>query len=916
MRAYAVVLGIVLAVLGAGLAEAELQNVQVGGPITITSPYYTPSIPYLLPGWMDPNVKDALAGWRRKQAKLQNVQVGNGIGIKSVPFRNWKFSASRVRFRAPEWTIVVAEDAIPSERYAAEELQAILKEATGVEIPIKATPPKADHNIFVGPGKDMAASSAGFSVDGLRDEGLQIRIAPENIAIAGGRPRGTLYGVYEFLERHFGVRFLTHDHTHVPACGNTKVLGEEGYSFKPTFSFRWSYYGENTRHKSFAARMRSNAITDKERLGGTTPQSLINHTFYRYINVDTHGKDHPEYFAEIDGERKLDIGGGGPEPCVSNPEVIRIITEGILADLRANPARKNISCSQNDNDAYGRCERCEAINEREGTPMGANLLLVNTVADAVAQEFPDVKVGTLSYWYTRKPPKHMKPRDNVQVQLCSIECCTTRALNDPASASNREFCEDMEGWSAICDDIWVWHYNTNFAAYLLPFPNLRAIGPNMRFFAENNVKGVFMQANGNGHAGELSDLRNYVMSRCLWDPSRDSWKEAMDFCRLHYGESSQPIMEYLDYIHDVALAHGAEPGCFGTAEEFGITAEVARETFGFFEAALSLSQDPVIRARVEKASLCAYSAMIETATEFRYADGTVRLAVPDGYTGLIERFATLCGRYEMTRATEHMAIGPYLEKARKYRDGIPAARLENDTWRMTLLPADKGKMMELLHKPTGRNLLRAWPRAGLRECGGTSEEAGERGLDLSPGTYEVQAEGDALVMKKSLPDGSTVARTASLVENRVRFETTLTHGGAEPKVYQVKVRPEWDMVATDKDAGHIAGYIRDGETWKDFSRDWKLDHGPDDGLLASASGGGFAFYNSDAGFGVAQTYDPAQFEKPRMWCNYGRHQLNLELFTRRVELKQGESTQYAYECELRDKPLLSFGKKKVSKENQ
>src|SRR5690606_31810616 len=103
-----------------------------------------------------------------------------------------------------------------------------------------------------------------------------------------------------------------------------------------------------------------------------------------------------------------------------------------------------------------------------------------------------------------------------------------------------------------------------FRSYQLPFPNLRAIGPSVDYFSKNNGKGVFMQAAGNGHSSELSDLRNYVMSRCLWKPGRDSWDEAEEFCRLHYGEAAQPILDYLTYYHDLVRDSGTHPGCFPT----------------------------------------------------------------------------------------------------------------------------------------------------------------------------------------------------------------------------------------------------------------------------------------------------------------------------------------------------------------
>jgi hypothetical protein len=179
--------------------------------------------------------------------------------------------------------------------------------------------------------------------------------------------------------------------------------------YHPPPAFRWSYYGETNRNPAFASRIRVNTVAGDEKLGGKTGLNLINHTFYRYLSSQEYGKEHPEYFALVEGERKLKMGGGGPELCLTNPDVLQIVTDSVLDALRKKPGMENVSVSQNDNNKYCRCSRCAAIDEREGTPMGALLTFVNAVADKVVKEYPEVMVGTLSYWYSRKPPRTIKP---------------------------------------------------------------------------------------------------------------------------------------------------------------------------------------------------------------------------------------------------------------------------------------------------------------------------------------------------------------------------------------------------------------------------------------------------------------------------------------------------------------------------
>ena len=147
--------------------------------------------------------------------------------------------------------------------------------------------------------------------------------------------------------------------------------------------------------------------------------------------------------------------------------------------------------------------------------MGSLLTFVNAVADRVAEAAPRVKVGTLAYTYSRTPPGTITPRPNVQIQLCSLEASVTKPIADPTSQRNTAFREDLQAWGRVCNDICVWYYNVNFYDYHLPNPNLRVIGPNLRFFVANNVRGVYMQAAYTSLGTEFSDLRNYVTNRLL-----------------------------------------------------------------------------------------------------------------------------------------------------------------------------------------------------------------------------------------------------------------------------------------------------------------------------------------------------------------------------------------------------------------
>jgi hypothetical protein len=568
------------------------------------------------------------------------------------------------------WDIITAEDAQPSEVYAAEEFQSFFAQSSGIRLPIVQQADATNggqRHIFIGSSLSMRASNVGFSTDDFGQEDFRIVVRDDNIAIAGSKQspaRGTLYGVYTFLEDYIGVRFLTADHTYVPAIGTWRVVGPLDRFYHPPLRFRWSYYGETNRNPAFAARIRVNTVSDDPKLGGKTGLNLISHSLFYYVPAQKYGKEHPEYFALVDGERKLEMGGGGPELCLTNPDVLRIVTDTILDALMKHPEMENISVSQNDNNKYCRCPQCAAIDEREGTPMGSLLTFVNAVADKVANKYPDVMVGTLSYWYSRKPPKTIKPRPNVQIQLCSIECCLLHPINDPNCEKNVQFCRDLADWGKMCKNISIWNYNTNFSNYLLPCPNLWVIEPNIRYFVANHAIGIFMQAAGNALGAELSDLRNYVIANLLWDPTRSGQKLIDEFLDLHYGRAAGPIRRFINLTHEHALASGLHPNCFGRAKDYAIDESIAQAGLDDFAKALELAENDAVRARVEKASICAYRAALEPIWYIK-DKSDVDPALAERMQPLVKRFVELCEKYGVTNASENSKIETETERLKR-----------------------------------------------------------------------------------------------------------------------------------------------------------------------------------------------------------------------------------------------------------
>src|SRR5438094_463681 len=120
--------------------------------------------------------------------------------------------------------IVVAADAIPSERYAAEELQRCLERLSGVKLPIVTdAEAMSSHEILLGDNAHLRKLRTKVDFAKLATEGFTLRTFRDHLIIAGGKPRGTLYGVYGLLEEKLGVRWFTPELEVVPKMGGVKL---------------------------------------------------------------------------------------------------------------------------------------------------------------------------------------------------------------------------------------------------------------------------------------------------------------------------------------------------------------------------------------------------------------------------------------------------------------------------------------------------------------------------------------------------------------------------------------------------------------------------------------------------------------------------------------------------------------------
>lgn len=445
--------------------------------------------------------------------------------------------------------IVIDPAATAPEQTVARELAATLRQITGAEFVVQTNTKAPTRAILVGPGEAARKAFVEVPFDGLGDEELVIQTRGNRLLLAGGRPRGTLYAVSRFLQDQCGVRWWTPWASRIPKQATLRI-GELNVRAKPAFEYRESFwYPAFDADWSWHNGCNGNSSRLTPEKGGLISYKGFVHTFYPLVPPEKHFAGHPEWFSLIKGKRTTDRA----QLCLTNPKLRDFMVERVKAWLRESPDAGIISVSQND--WYGACEcaDCKALDDAEGTHAATMLAFVNYIAEKIEPEFPNVAVDTLAYQYTRKPPKTLRPRANVIVRLCSIECNFREPLDHP---SNAAFANDIRGWSKLCQRLYIWDYTTDFAHYVQPHPNWFTLEANLRFFHANGVRGVFEQGAYQSHGSEMSELRAWVLAQLLWNPQRDGRALVHEFLEGYYGPDAAPhLRRYLDLMHDASKGH-------------------------------------------------------------------------------------------------------------------------------------------------------------------------------------------------------------------------------------------------------------------------------------------------------------------------------------------------------------------------
>ena len=439
--------------------------------------------------------------------------------------------------------IILPHGAGATEEFAADELRRHLCQMLGVPALHSHYPSGPRPRIYI--NDPDAATAAGLATEKLAPEAFRLRTTGDALHILGGSPRGALYGVYELLEA-LGCRWFAPSVTHIPrrrriALGPLDTTGKPDFEFRDMFNFECGdplWWVRN--------RLNGNYVAVPGYMGGNVSYGLFVHTFYALVPPGEFFASHPEYFSLLNGVRRHEQG----QLCLTNPEVLRIVTQRVIEHMRKNPKATIFSVSQNDWDGYCECPQCAAVAREEGSQAGPVIRFVNRIAEETSKIFPDKLIDTLAYMYTLDACR-TAPHRNVRVRLCPIKCCQGHEFGTCDHPESRRFLKALEGWGRLTPQMYIWHYCTNFSHYVLPMPDLDELHANINLYRRHGVYGIFTQGMGQqGGGAESLALRGYVVSKLLWNADQPVWPHVDAFLGAFYGKAAGAVRQYLDLFHD------------------------------------------------------------------------------------------------------------------------------------------------------------------------------------------------------------------------------------------------------------------------------------------------------------------------------------------------------------------------------
>ncbi len=425
------------------------------------------------------------------------------------------------------------------EQKAAGELSRYLKKIYGISLPVEShdTITEATTNVIL-LGKKAVLASGAISEEELKKvkwDGYVVKAQNDSIAISGPRGRATLFGVAGFLE-HLGARF--YGVTEVIPSLEDKTIAEFTLFDRPTFEFR---------RIGVPWQLKSSYDDLGDPLHAANPELFtkekgsdlwIDHTAGYLVPKLLYSDKHPEYYA-INKNKFTDH---RTPLCISNPDVIKISIERMIAWIEKQPEKRFFFISYGDTNIWCKCRECKKLDIAHNQYTDRLLYWVNSIAHEVGKKYPAKVFLTLAYLNTQKPPIQLKPEPNVIVLYTPWWGSSTMCRVHPYYVCNRSVpaALEMEGWFKWApENLGVYDYSIGGQLKLLAYEK------KLKFWAKRDFRAFFEL----GNPKQFRALENFVKAKLAWNASLDPAKLEEEFCNAYYGPAGKYVAAFIRYLH-------------------------------------------------------------------------------------------------------------------------------------------------------------------------------------------------------------------------------------------------------------------------------------------------------------------------------------------------------------------------------
>lgn len=376
-----------------------------------------------------------------------------------------------VRDGKPAAVIVLSEQATPALRYAAQELAYHIERATGAKLALTCECDGTPESAAIYLGDTNMAREAGIKASTLPAETFVLRTVDKaNALIIAGRDTngdpldrdtsaGTLFGVYEWLERDAGVRWLWPGElgTFVPkkkTLAATAIDEQVTPRFfqrhvRPGLGFTSEHTALGFTPKAAEAYAKDQTVFLRRHRMGRSERMTYHHAFTDWWGKS--GKAHPEWFQLLNGKRGPAKPTSRYSMCVSSLGLQQEIVARWKAKGGASASGPSyINAVENDILGLCTCEQCQAL---DGAPPPDAMKFYSAkskvagsrfvsdryakfwlgIQQLAAKENPNaIVVGYVYFNYFQAPTSGVKLNSNILLGFCPSGGFYPRAEDEQA----------------------------------------------------------------------------------------------------------------------------------------------------------------------------------------------------------------------------------------------------------------------------------------------------------------------------------------------------------------------------------------------------------------------------------------------------------------------------------------------------